>query len=79
MARLAGDVDTAAAGYTSTSWLSSDPQFVNSMPAVPRDFRLQHGSPGIDSGVDASAVWGSDFNGVLRPQGAGWDMGVYER
>jgi hypothetical protein len=72
-------VDTAAAGYTSTSWLSSDPQFVNSMPAVPRDFRLQHGSPGIDSGVDASAVWGSDFNGVLRPQGAGWDMGVYER
>jgi hypothetical protein len=74
-----GCVDTLPSGFTSTNWLTSNPQFVNSTPSVPSDFQLQHGSPGIDSAVDASAVWGPDFNGVLRPQGAGWDMGVYER
>jgi hypothetical protein len=72
-----GIVYIVPSGCTSTNWLTSDPQFVR-LPSLPADFRLQAGSPGIGSGI-ASAVWGSDFNGALRPKGAGWDMGVYER
>lgn len=51
-----------------------DPKFVN--PAA-GDFHLQEDSPAIDKGssVDAPNV---DFDGVTRPQGAGYDIGAYE-
>ncbi len=43
---------------------------------VAGDFHLQPGSPAVDSGVDTGII--VDFDGLLRPQGAGFDVGAYE-
>lgn len=40
-------------------------------------FRLQFDSPARDSGEALAAV-DEDHDGVLRPQGAGWDRGAFE-
>ena len=42
------------------------------------DFHLAPGSPAIDRGVALEQVK-TDGDGVPRPQGAGWDVGAYER
>lgn len=55
--------------------ISGDPGFV--VPGT--DFHLQTGSPAIDAGVNTiSAVVNVDFDGIARPQGAGYDAGAYE-
>ena len=51
-----------------------DPKFVN---AAAFDFRLQSGSPAIDTGRTVSAVT-SDFDGTPRPQGAAYNIGAFE-
>ena len=43
-----------------------------------RDLHVQAGSPAIDV-ADPSAVYSPDLDGVPRPQGAGPDIGAYER
>ena len=48
--------------------------FVN---AAARDYRLAPGSPAIDAGVSVGSV-SKDRIGVLRPQGAYFDVGAYE-
>ncbi|NLF29671.1 MAG: DUF1565 domain-containing protein [Planctomycetes bacterium] len=53
---------------------TAEPQFVD--PAK-GDFRLKAGSPGIDAGTPIEAIR-TDLAGTPRPQGAGWDVGVYE-
>ena len=40
-------------------------------------FRLISSSPAIDAGFPLTEVT-NDFDGVSRPQGAGWDIGAYE-
>ncbi len=58
-----------------TSQISGgDPTFVN---AGAWDFRLASGSNGIDDGVTL-ALAPADFVGVVRPQGAAYDVGAYE-
>ena len=52
----------------------SDPQFVN---AQNHDFHLQSISPAKDAGATISYLT-DDFDGNLRPQGAGFDIGAYE-
>ena len=52
------------------------------------DYRLKAGGGLVDSGENAlpslpvaawpSYVFGRDLLGIVRPQGAGWDIGVYE-
>ena len=44
------------------------------------DLRLQSGSPAINVGADLSGTWANatDKDGVVRPQGAAWDIGAYE-
>lgn len=65
--------------------VADDPLFVN---ASTGDFRPQAASPLVDASVE-NEVYGifetlyginirKDFNGVSRPQGAGWDIGAYE-
>ena len=53
---------------------NTDPQFVN--PSA-LDFRLQAGSPAVDAGTILSIVLG-DVLGIIRPQGAGYDIGAFE-
>jgi predicted outer membrane repeat protein len=54
--------------------IGEDPLFVDSEN---EDYRLQPGSPCIDSGTNAGAP-GDDTDGNSRPQGFGYDMGLYE-
>jgi hypothetical protein len=51
----------------------SDPMFVS--PST-NNFHLASGSPAIDAG--ATVQLAMDYDGVLRPQGAGYDLGAYE-
>lgn len=55
-----------------TACVSGDPLFVGAS-----DYHLQPGSPAIDAGVPTSAS--RDHDGTPRPQGAGFDIGAYER
>jgi hypothetical protein len=48
--------------------------FVN---AASHDYRLSPSSLAVDAGVAISSVT-KDRIGVLRPQGAYWDVGAYE-
>jgi hypothetical protein len=54
--------------------LTNEPGFVN---AAAGDFRLGSGSPAIDAGVAVPQVF-EDWRGLLRPQGATYDLGAYE-
>jgi parallel beta-helix repeat protein len=65
-------------GKTGTHDKKADPLFVNPSadPAV-ADFHLRAGSPAIDSGT-ATGAPATDFDGNLRPSGAGIDIGAYE-
>jgi parallel beta-helix repeat protein len=42
------------------------------------DFRLTNNSPLINQGYDLGSLVPDDFNGVIRPQGAGYDIGAFE-
>ena len=43
-------------------------------------FRLSSGSsPAVNAGADLSSIFTTDYAGVRRPQGSGWDIGAYER
>lgn len=53
--------------------INTDPKFVN---LATNDYRLQAGSPAIDTGVPVMVM--DDFDGNPLPQGAGFDMGAYE-
>jgi len=57
-----------------TGNIAVDPLFVDATNA---DYHLQETSPCIDSGTDVDAPV-TDFEGISRPQGAGFDMGAYE-
>jgi hypothetical protein len=60
--------------------LTVDPQFVNpSIDAMVANFRLQTGSPAIDSGTVLQGVTPTlDLTGISRPQAAGLSRGAYE-
>jgi hypothetical protein len=66
--------DTATVNLGS-GMINADPLFVN---ATGQDYRLQTGSPAIDS-ANASVAPETDIMGNSRPLGAGVDMGVYEK
>lgn len=61
-------------GYDTNS-IYSDPGFVD---LAGRDVRLTAVSPAVDNGEALPEV-SRDFAGTLRPRGAGWDIGAYER
>ena len=53
--------------------VSTNPRLVN----PPTDFHLQSISPAINAGQTLPSVT-VDFEGTIRPQGAGYDMGAFE-
>jgi hypothetical protein len=66
--------------YTLAGTIASDPMFANVSTSFSKqdDFQLRTGSPAIDSGLTLSSVT-VDIAGAARPQGAGFDIGAYER
>ena len=67
--------DLVGTGITYQSNTIADPRFVNRAQG---NFRLQPGSPGIDTGMIGYALE-DDLDGAGRPQGIGPDIGSYER
>lgn len=67
--------DGSTVSYTTSSNLTStDPGFVNNA----NDWHLQKCSSAIDQGITLTGVT-SDYDGLPRPIGAGYDIGAYER
>ena len=64
-------VSGAPSGTTGS--LTSNPLLANPAGFA---FGLQSGSPAIDVGINTAVT--TDFLGVTRPQGAGYDVGAYE-
>jgi hypothetical protein len=58
-----------------SGWIFADPLFAN---IAGDDYHLQAGSPAVDSGT-ATGAPSSDIDGTVRPTGAGFDRGAYER
>ena len=56
--------------------LTDNPLFNAGLPDL--DFHLQDGSPAIDAGTSTGAP-SEDIESSPRPQGAGYDIGAYER
>lgn len=67
----------SAVSFTSpTDLIAVNPLFVDT---ALNNFTLQSSSPCIDAGSNNAGEFSlNDINGVLRPQGAGTDMGAYE-
>ena len=77
-----GDRDTYGACTVTYSCLEHGAEGEGNIQADPKfvgdgDFRLQVGSPAVDAGTAAGAP-PVDMDGVLRPCGAGVDMGAFE-
>lgn len=53
--------------------IQTDPLFVD---AANNNLHLSSGSPAINAGIDVGLT--GDYDGVARPQGAGFDAGAYE-
>lgn len=64
-----------ASGVVQSNNQTTNPSFVDSSNG---DFHLEGISTAIDAGYDLSAVFTDDFDGLLRPFGAAWDIGAYE-
>ncbi|HSW88162.1 MAG TPA: right-handed parallel beta-helix repeat-containing protein [Candidatus Saccharimonadales bacterium] len=60
-----------------TGNLTVDPQLVNYVADGTGDYHLKATSPAIDAGISTNAP-SIDFDGNARPQGNGFDIGVYE-
>lgn len=59
-----------------THAFNSNPQFYD---VSNHDFHLQNNSYAKDKGTsDVNAIVNKDYDGILRPQGAGYDIGAYE-
>lgn len=70
-----GIVNQHGSAVTMSNNLTANPLFVD---APARNLRLQAGSPAINAGTSTDAP-AADYDGVARPQGAGVDIGAFER
>jgi uncharacterized repeat protein (TIGR01451 family) len=62
-------------GFTTTACSSAEPYFVN---FYSNDLRLCVGSSALNTGTSAGAP-STAIDGTSRPQGAGYDMGIFEQ
>jgi hypothetical protein len=52
--------------------------FGNNLAPNTDGLRLQGGSPAVDRGAALASAYAGSINSVVRPSGAGWDIGAYE-
>src|SRR6185312_6081951 len=62
---------------TASNLPNANPLFVNYQADGTGNYQLQTGSPAIDTGYGPLSP-PTDYNGTVRPQGAGYDVGCYE-
>ena len=65
-----------ALGYDQNSIIVADTASIK-FKGIPSDFGLAEGSPGIDKGKSFTDIK-EDILGILRPRGAGFDIGAFE-
>jgi hypothetical protein len=67
-------ISNSGSGTVMSNNLTNDPKFISGS-----DFRLQSGSPAIDTGANLlTAGITTDYVGGMRPQGCCYDIGAYE-
>jgi len=75
--------------YSASSWIASgkDPNSTTAQPkftayvsnGTNNNFHLlSNDTAAKDTGIDMSAYFASDTDGIVRPQGLSWDIGAYE-
>jgi hypothetical protein len=64
-------------GLSPTSTVDGDPQFVNYTGTSEGNYHLLWGSPAINQ-ASASEAPSTDFDGNIRPQNGGYDIGAYQ-
>jgi hypothetical protein len=74
----ANDYTSAQVGALGTGNRYGDPLFVSPAFGADGDYHVQTGSPAINNGT-ATGAPSTDLEGTARPQGAGHDIGAYER
>jgi len=62
--------------YTLGSTIAGDPLFVNGA-ASGFDAHITASSPAVQSGLNLSAIFNTDYDGNARSPSAPWDLGVY--
>jgi hypothetical protein len=73
--------------YGASQWISANephgstgqPLFVSYSPNnINNDLHLRGDAVAVDRGVSLAQYFTTDKDGVIRPQGSGWDIGAYE-
>ncbi len=75
---FANGTDYALDQVTTSGNLTANPLFVNYIATGGGNYHLQSTSTAIDAGLSSGAPT-FDLDGIVRPQGAGVDIGAYER
>ncbi|MDP4201947.1 MAG: right-handed parallel beta-helix repeat-containing protein [Bacteroidota bacterium] len=72
----AGNIyDIGVGSSFATNLTNKSPLFVDS---IQYNFHLQSTSPAINAGTNLSPTVIDDYDGTIRPQGAGYDIGAFE-
>jgi len=72
-----GTMNNITPGSIGKHSIEVDPKLVDiNIPTM--NFKLNADSPCIDTGIDLNSIFRFDKEKILRPIGAGWDMGAYE-
>ncbi len=72
------DTTFTLAGWRTATGFDTHSLGPSSAPNLDANFQPLTGSPVIDAGSALGAPWNVDKLGVVRPQGAGYDIGAYE-
>ncbi len=78
MAFANGTANYALDQVTTSGNLTANPSFVKYIAAGGGDYHLKTVSVAIDAGLSAGAP-AFDLDGIIRPLGAGIDIGAYEQ
>lgn len=75
---VSNNISFGTGGGTWSGVTTADPQFVNYQTNGTGDYHLKPTSPALNTGTSSFAP-AFDIAGTSRPQGAGYDLGIYEQ